>query len=182
MTRDLHRQRVYDAEEAAFGGTHLAERLSWPDVEATFHAVVHHAWWLAIGATQPVLRTARVDSLRSSADGREIRIAEGGRNALTIAHELAHHLVACTTAGAEPAHGPRFCAALIRLVQLVGGVPARRRLEAELARREVPVGPWWSSEPPGSVALAATLVHAAPERLRGAVALPAVPGRTSPDG
>ena len=174
MTRDASRQRVYDAELAATGGTVLTERLSWDDVTALFHAVIHHPWWTELGAVVPQLSQARRDSHRSSSDGRQVRIAPAGQDALTITHELAHHLVTHTGPVGATAHGPEFCAALVRLVQVVGGVPARRRLHDELVARAVPIGPWWSTEPPALAALADTLTAAAPGRLRGAVALPPV--------
>jgi hypothetical protein len=179
MSRDVHRQRVYDAEEAALGGTHLTERLRWDDVVATFEAVVHHPWWRSTGAGRPELQRARAGAARSSADGRRVRVADTGRDALTVAHELAHHLTVVTGPAEAEAHGPAFRAALVRLVGLVGGPVARTHLEHELARRDVPVGAWWLPEPPATTGLADTLSRAGPGRLRGAVPLPAA---VSPPG
>jgi hypothetical protein len=174
VTRDALRQRVYDAELATTGGTVLAEPLTWEDVTALFHAVVHHPWWIALGAVPPHLARARSDSARSSSNGHQIRIARGGQDATTVTHELAHHLVTTTGPPGGAPHGEEFCAALVRLMQVVGGVPARRRLHDEMAARKVPVGAWWSVEPPPLAPLADTLARAGPGRLRGAVMLPPV--------
>lgn len=146
--RDVHRQRVYDAEEAAFGGTLLDDPLDWDTLVALFGAVVHHPWWRSLGVTTPALVQARVDSQRSSSDGTTIRISPHGRTPLTVAHELAHHI----SPGDQ--HGPAFRAAELRTVAVVGGVEARRRLAAEWARWGLPPGSWDRPEPPDGPGIA----------------------------
>ena len=140
MTRDLHRQRVYDAEHAAMGGTVYEEPVSWEDLTALFHATLHHPWWRQQAIPDPILRRARHDSGRSSSDGVTVRIARAGQNAITLAHELGHHLDSTLPWAGEPrrGHGPTFCAALLRVVEVVCGPVERAVLHAELSARSVP--------------------------------------------
>lgn len=140
--RDAHRQRVYDAEEAAFGGTSLDELIEWDGVAAVVAAVVHHPWWRSLGASVPHLARARADAARSSSDGSTIRLCREGQTALTVAHELAHHLAI------GDLHGEGFRAAELRTITVVGGSEARHRLAAEWARWAIPPGPWNLPEPP----------------------------------
>lgn len=148
--RDLHRQRVYDAEDAAFGGTTLDEPLAWAALVAVVHAVTHHPWWRDLGVPAPAVRPARDDAARSSADGGTIRFARPGRTALTAAHELAHHLVAALVGPHVEPHGPQFRAAELRTVAIVGGDEARAVLDAEWARWGLPAAAWpWPEPPPG---------------------------------
>jgi hypothetical protein len=161
VTRDVDRQRVYDAEVAAFGGTTLDEPLAWDGVVAIIHAVTHHSWWRALDVPDPLVRRARSDAGRSSADGRTIRLADDGRTPLTAAHELAHHLVAAHHGPDVEPHGPEFRAAALRTVAVVGGDEARATLSAEWTRWGVPPGPWALPEPPAGPGLA----------LRGVIAL-----------
>jgi hypothetical protein len=158
---DRERQRVYDAEDAAFGGTLLHEHLAWDDMVVAFHAVVGGAWWRSLGVTVPALVRARADSARSSSDGASIRIAPAGQTALTVAHELAHHLVAALSPPERPAHGPEFRAAALRTVAVLGGTWARGALDAEWERWGVPAGAWAWAEPPAGPG----------HLLRGAIAL-----------
>jgi hypothetical protein len=179
VTRDQHRQRVYDAEDAAFGGTVLTHPLSWDDAVALTHAVVHHPWWSLLGVPSPQVLRARGDATRSSADGNRVRLARDGQDAVTVAHELTHHLVANTLRTVAP-HGPEFCAALLRTIEVMGGIAARDRFRGELAARGVPVGVWWGPEPPHRAPLAGTLTRTGPGRLRGALMLPRARGLGSP--
>ncbi|QGG94720.1 hypothetical protein [Actinomarinicola tropica] len=151
--RDTDRQRVEDAEIAAFGGTDLEEERSWDEVTSILHAVVLTPWWTQLEVPAPVLRPARADARRSSADGRTIRICRGGRTAYTVAHELAHHLVVHLPPGG-PGHGPAFRAAALRTVAVVGGTEARDVLAEEWRRWGVPPGSWHRSEPPPGPGLA----------------------------
>ncbi|MBK5221795.1 MAG: hypothetical protein JJE52_02745 [Acidimicrobiia bacterium] len=165
MTPDRHRQRVYDAEDAAFGGTLLDAPVPWNQLVTVFGTATHHRWWVALGVREPSLRPARSDSARSSSDGRSIRISPIGCTPLTVAHELAHHLVAALDplidGAAEPAHGPMFRAAELRTVALIGGTAARTVLEGEWRRWGLPPGHWGWPEPPDGPGLA----------LRGVIAL-----------
>jgi hypothetical protein len=176
MRRDTHRQRIYDAEEAAAGGTLLDEPLTWDDLVSLFHAAVQHPWWIACAVPEPVLESARSDSGRSSADGVRVRISPHDQSAATVAHELAHHLDIHTSCpgsdGPRSPHGPSFCAALLRTVEIMGGTSARGRLLAELHGRSVPIDVWRGHEPAAHTPLADTLSLAGPGRLRGAIPLP----------
>jgi hypothetical protein len=169
---DLHRQRCYDAEDWALGGTILDEPLSWDDLSALFEAVLHCEWWRSLGVMSPQLRRARSDSARSSADGTSIRIAPAGQNSVTLVHELTHHLVASLDL-VDPGHGPGFRAAALRVMQVVGGTRSRHMLDHAWKHHRLPVSPWTFGEPEGGDGLAASLVDAGPDRLRGAIPLPA---------
>lgn len=168
---DRHRQRCYDAEASAFGGTTLDRRIGWDDLVALFEAVTRHPWWLSLGAAPPALRPARRDAARSSADGATIRIASGDRTALTLGHELCHHLV-CSLRIDDPGHGPAFRAAELRVIELLGGKGARQQLDEAWRRHGLDLRRWPGPEPhDGGPGLATSLTAAAPGRLRGAVPL-----------
>jgi hypothetical protein len=169
---DRDRQRVYDAEVTALGGTLLDQQLAWDDLQALFDAVVHHVWWRSLGVRAPVLRRARRDAARSSSDGTTVRMARHGQDGLTLAHELAHHIVAARCV-VDPGHGPAFCGALLRTVEVIGGPSARRHLATELTRVGLTAARWDGPEPAVESALGATLAAAGPGRLRGAIPLPA---------
>lgn len=154
MTRDSQRQRVYDAEVAAFGGTLLDEPMRWDALVAVVDALAHHPWWLGLGLDRPEVVAARSDSRRSTSDGRTIRLAAGGRTPLTVAHEMAHHLVAALHGPHVEAHGPTFRAAELRTVAVIGGTDARRVLANEWRRWGLPPGPWPHAEPPDGPGLA----------------------------
>ncbi|HSL58916.1 MAG TPA: hypothetical protein VK866_13805 [Acidimicrobiales bacterium] len=164
---DRHRQRCYDAETAALGGTLVDERWPWADLVALLDRVVAHPWWIGFGVAPPHLRPGRSDSRRSWSDGTSLVLAPAGCTPLTLAHELAHHLRRPTAT--EAAHGPTFRAAEVRTVALVGGTTAGALLEAELHRWRIPPAPWVDPEPPSGVGLA-ELVRL--ERLRATTRAP----------
>jgi hypothetical protein len=176
---DRHRQRCYDAEDWAFGGTILDEPLSWDDLSALFEAVLHSEWWQSLSVTSPQLRRTRSDSARSSADGTSIRLAAVGQNSVTLVHELSHHLVASLDL-VDAGHGPEFRAAALRVMQVVGGTRSRQLLDDAWHHHRLPVAPWTFGEPASDDGLAASLVDAGPDRLRGAIPLPATACSASP--
>ncbi|MGY6499305.1 MAG: hypothetical protein ACXIVQ_00190 [Acidimicrobiales bacterium] len=169
--RDVQRQRTYDAEVAALGGTWIDEALSPADLTAVFEAAVRHRWWRMLSVPAPLLAAGRAGSARSSSDGVTVRISPSDRTGATLAHELAHHLV--THLGlAGPAHGAHFRAAALRTVELVGGATPRRLLHEEWRRWRLTVAAWDHPEPSEPVGV---LGPPTPEpdgvRLRGAIAL-----------
>jgi hypothetical protein len=109
-SRDGDRQRVYDAEDAAFLDTSYAERLGERGCRWLLERLVATPWWAACGRSAPVLRAARADSSRSTTvlgEGRtEVRIGPGMDQAFVLSHEAAHLLAA-----PDATHGPRFRAA-----------------------------------------------------------------------
>ena len=125
--RDTDRQRVYDAEDAAFSDTSYAERLGERGCRWLLDRVAATAWWAAAVGPAPALRPARIDATRSTTvhDGgrTELRIAPGMDQAHVLSHELAH-LVAGTDAG----HGPRFRAAHVDVATLLLGRHGADRL------------------------------------------------------
>lgn len=103
--RDGDRQRVYDAEDAAFIDTSYAECLGERGCRWLLERMVATPWWSALGLAAPALRAARLDSTRSSVvlskEGSQLRIGPGMDQAHVLSHELAH-LVATPAAGHEP--------------------------------------------------------------------------------
>jgi hypothetical protein len=150
---DRHRQRCYDAEVAAVGGTRADEPWAWADLVVLCHRVVTHPWWVALGVPEPVLRAGRADSGRSWSDGTAVVLAPAGRTPITLAHELAHHLVHRSHPH-EPAHGAAFRAAAVRTATLIGGRGTGDALAEELVRWGVPPGAWNGPEPPAGPGLA----------------------------
>jgi hypothetical protein len=170
-TADRGRQRCYDAEDSAFGGTHLDQPISWADLIALVGAVTSDWWWHRLGVAAPVVVPARREATRSSADGTTVRIAEGGRTALTVLHELTHHLVIHRQLP-DPGHGAHFRAVELRVAEVVGGAIARRQLATSFAEHGLAVPPWDGPEPYHPIGLASSLATAGPGRLRGAIPLP----------
>jgi len=148
---DHDRQRVYDAEEAAFGGTTLDEPLSWDDVEVLMSAVTSDRWWTELAVPAPRLVRARADARTSCADGEAIRICRDGQTALTLTHELAHHLTGHLPWPAsdlrEPVHGPRFRATSLRVAMVVAGQVAVDQLEEAWRIHGLSVTTWAFPEP-----------------------------------
>ena len=169
--RDHQRQRCYDAESSAFGGTTMAVDLDWESVVALVATVTHHPWWRGLGAPPPRLARARTDARRSVADGVTIRIARDGQQALTVVHELAHHLT--TRLGRpDPGHGAWFRSTELELVRLVAGDLPHCQLAEAFAHHGLQVERW--DRPPSTATHRCdALVHAGPGRLLGAVPLPA---------
>lgn len=158
MARDQHRQRVYDAEGFALGGTMFDDPQPWARLVALGEAVAHHPWWTGLGASRPTMVRARRDSHRSSANGASIRLAPSGQTIAILCHELAHHLVFHFGLD-DPGHGPWFRATELRVVELVCGTQARSFLDQAWRDGGLRVESWvWAEPPPGSgLALSATL-------------------------
>jgi len=126
--RDGDRQRVYDAEDAAFLETSYAERLGERGCRWLLDHLVALPWWsTATPGPPPVLRAARSDSGRSTTvvagDRVEVRIGPGMDQAHVLSHELAH-LVAPGGAG----HGAAFRAAHLDVATLLLGAHGAGRL------------------------------------------------------
>lgn len=168
IPRDVDRQAVYDAEDAAFGGTTMDEALSWDEVEVLVDAVTSSPWYASLDVPAPSVVPARRGARRSSADGTCIRLSEAGRDAATVVHEIAHHVDHHLGPGSRPprpAHGPEFRAVALRVAELVGGTLARDQLARAFRHRRLAVATWPGPEPRVSAARA----------LRGAIPLPAAP-------
>ena len=131
--RDGERQRVYEAEDAAFLDTSYAERLGERGCRWLLDRLVATPWWAAAAGRRPALRAARVDSARSTtvmaADRVEVRIGPGMDQAHVLSHELAH-LVTGPGAG----HGPRFRTAHLDVATVVLGSHGAGRLADRYAR------------------------------------------------
>lgn len=141
--RDTDRQRVYDAEDAAFLDTAYAERLGERGCRWLVERFVATPWWAATGGPVPRLRAARADSARSTtvlrADGAELRIGPGMDQAHVLSHELAH-LLATPDAG----HGPQYRAAHLDVAAVLLGRHGADRLAERLTRwaLDVPARQW----------------------------------------
>lgn len=169
--RDAERQRTYDAEVAAIGGTWVDEPLPSDELRAVFDAAVEHRWWVGLGVARPVLVEGRAGSRRSTSDGRVLRISPSDRTGATLAHELAHHLVT-HLGGPGPAHGPHFRAAALRTLEVVGGSTPRRLLAEEWTRWRLAVARWELPEPDEQIGVLGPPTSLTDTtRLRGAIAL-----------
>ena len=131
--RDGDRQRVYDAEDAAFLDTSYAERLGERGCRWLVTRLVAGPWWAASGLSAPVVRAARADSTRSTTvvagDQAELRIGPGMDQAHVLSHELAH-LLATPGAG----HGRRYRAAHLDVASVLLGRHGADRLAVGYAR------------------------------------------------
>ena len=137
--RDADRQRVYDAEDAAFMETSYAERLGERGCCWLLDHLVALPWWsTAAPGPTPLLRAARSDSARSTTvvadDRREVRIGPGMDQAHVLSHELAH-LVAPAGAG----HRDLFRAAHLDVATLILGTHGAARLSDFYGRAVLPV-------------------------------------------
>jgi hypothetical protein len=116
---DRGREAVYAAEEAAFGGTILAEPQPFAELQARADAIVRGVWWHRAGAPPTEVIAARASARASSArstDPAVIRLAASQLDEATMAHELAHVL-----AGIGHGHDERFRAAHVDVIALLAG-------------------------------------------------------------
>ncbi len=131
--RDVDRQRVYEAEDAAFLDTSYAERLGERGCRWLVERLVATPWWAAATGTTPVLRAARIDSTRSTTvlrqEGVELRIGPGMDQPHVLSHELAHVL-----ATPDEGHGPRFRSAHVDVATVLLGRHGADRLGDRYAR------------------------------------------------
>jgi len=146
-SRDGDRQRVYDAEDAAFLDTSYADRLGERGCRWLLERLVATPWWAAAGGGTPVLRAARADSTRStavtSAGRAELRIGPGMDHVSVLSHEAAH-LLATPGAG----HGPVFRAAHLDVAAVVLGRHGAGRLAERYARAGLAVAARGWPDPP----------------------------------
>lgn len=131
--RDDERQRVYDAEDAAFLETSYADRLGRRGCQWLLERFVATRWWAATAAATPVLRAARIDSARSTTviggAGAQVRIGPGMDQAHVLSHELAH-LLATPAAG----HGALFRTAHLDVAAVLLGRQGSQRLADRYGR------------------------------------------------
>jgi hypothetical protein len=140
--RDEGRTAVYEAEDAAFGGTSLDERRSFPDLVLVADELTTGAWWQSARGPRVRVVTARQGAASSSArtgrsgDGSvEVRLAAAQQNLAALAHELAHAL-----AGVGHGHDATFRAALVDVCALVADREASAALERAYRALDVPAG------------------------------------------
>jgi hypothetical protein len=167
--RDTDRQRVYDAEDAAFVDTSYADQVGERGCRWLVERLAATPWWASAGGAVPVLRAARIDSTRSTtvvAEGRiELRIGPGMDQPHVLSHELAH-LLADPGAG----HGPLFRAAHVDVASVLLGGHGADRLAARYGRAGLPlaVRRWPAPPEPGDGGLLAVWeARRALEALRG---------------
>jgi hypothetical protein len=146
--RDADRQRVYDAEDAAFLDTSYGERLGERGCRWLLDRLVATAWWSAGGWAAPVLRPARMDATRSTTVRRvgstELRIGPGMDQPAVLSHELAH-VVATPEAG----HGPSFRTAHVDVAAVLLGAHGADRLADRYRRAGLAMSPRsWPAPPP----------------------------------
>ena len=131
--RDADRQRVYDAEDAAFLDTSYADPLGERGCRWLVDRLVATAWWSTSGLPVPAVRAARADSTRSTTvvtgDHAELRIGPGMDQSHVLSHELAH-LVATPAEG----HGPLFRVAHVDVATVLLGSHGADRLAGRYSR------------------------------------------------
>lgn len=161
MPRDQHRSALYAAEDQLRATLQRGGRVDFfgssldipverrfadiPSVQSYVDAVLALA---PVQATWPGSRAVRVreraGTARAHYEPSEQVIAvplsgtgdqRWAARETVVLHELAHHLV---WSDAEPAHGPRFCGALVRLYQYAISPSAGLLLRAGLDRSGVP--------------------------------------------
>lgn len=137
--RDSDRQRVYDAEDAAFLDTTYADRLGERGCRWLVERLVATPWWAAADGARPTVRAARSDSARSTTvvlEGRaELRIGPGMDQAHVLSHELAH-LLATPDAG----HGPSYRTAHVDVATVLLGRHGAARLDERYRRWALAAG------------------------------------------
>jgi hypothetical protein len=149
--RDAQRQRVYEAEELAFGQT-LADESAGLGGMATLAGILFaDLWWVdATGGVVPRVVRARSDAHRSTAsrDRRGdwvLRIAPGHDQPPTLSHEAAHVLTTVATeatpGATAAAHGPVFRAAHLDVATVVFGAHGRQLLAHEYRKAGLDVAP-----------------------------------------
>ncbi len=127
---DRGREAVYAAEEAAFGGTMLAEPRPFLELRLRAEAVVTGVWWQRAGGPPTEVVAARASAQASSARSTDparavVRLAGGQLDEATLAHELAHVL-----AGVDHGHDERFRAATVDVIALLAGSDPAEALAA----------------------------------------------------
>jgi hypothetical protein len=136
---DRGREAVYAAEEAAFGGTDLADQHPLADLQAQVTTIVDGEWWRPAGGLPVDLvaarRDARSSSTREGDDRAVIRVADGHFDVATVAHELAHVL-----AGIDHGHDEQFRAAHVDVVAVLAGSAAGSMLAGSYGTFGLPVG------------------------------------------
>lgn len=142
MSRDVDKQKVYDAETLVFAETLFDENLGAAVVEL-FDSIVASPWWRTeVGAT-PALEPKRREAGHSTAYGTgRVRLAQCQEDAWTITHELAHvaHSAGDRTSQHQ-AHGPEFRRWYVDLMVVVGGEEASARLAKTFIEAGLPLAP-----------------------------------------
>jgi len=125
--KDTDRQRVYDAETAAFEGTTFEEPIQFDALLSLAQLVrTSELWFVEAGGRSAVVekgRTTRRHSLADIAQGRVV-LAAAQFTIATLAHELAHIAAGPTV----PGHGSRFRALYIGILRSMGANDAAERL------------------------------------------------------
>jgi hypothetical protein len=129
VSRDVNKQKVYDAETLVFAETLYAEDMGGQVVEL-HEAILTSPWWRSEVGADVKLQPARHEANHSYARGhRLVRLAAHGQNAWTLAHELAHSAHSAIHRDiTHQAHGPEWRRWYLDLATLVCGPAASARL------------------------------------------------------
>jgi len=143
VTADSGRTAVYEAEEAAFGGTDLDDIRPIGELAAAATQLTSGEWWRGSSGPEVVVTRARRGVVSSSArrvevPGRpvEIRLAARQATTATLTHELAHAL-----AGIRHGHDGRFRAAHVDVCAVLGDRSAATSLQTAYIAFGVAPGP-----------------------------------------
>lgn len=143
--RDVDRQAVYDVEDAAFAGTIYAEPVGFDEAATLVADFCAQGWWSDHRLPVPGVRRTRVDSRTSYVAARDggptVHLSPDGCAVSVVAHELAHLLVASSSATPEAGHGPRFRWGDVVLTGALMGAVAGERLAGAFAAAGLPVHP-----------------------------------------
>ncbi len=141
MSRDIHKQRVYDAEDLVFAETLFAEPMGGAVVEL-HQSILASPWWRSEVGIEVRLEPARREAGHSYARGsRLVRLALHGENAWTLTHELAHSAHTGTNrTPLQQAHGPEFRRWYVDLAVVVLGEAASERLARSFIEAGLPIG------------------------------------------
>lgn len=136
--RDTQRQKLYDAENAAFGESHptmsLAEVQAFVDKVLASKVVQRHYPRAQYRLTVTDGRARRSAGYYACWDDSEIRMPRWARTKWSTLHEVAHHLAHDPR---EAAHGWRFAACYLELVRIYMGRPSEQALKDAFKAKRV---------------------------------------------
>lgn len=139
MSRDVNKQKVYDAERLVFAETLFDENMGAAVVEL-FDAIVTSPWWRYEVGVTPTLEPKRREANHSTAHRTRVRLAASQEDAWTLVHELAHVAHSNVDRNWEhQGHGPEFRRWYVDLMVVAGGPEASERLAKAFIEAGLPL-------------------------------------------
>jgi hypothetical protein len=123
MSADPDQYTAYGAEDYAFAGTALSDRLREDDLIAESRAAITSSWWLERVRTPISLERANVRLVRYAATASYsfVRFAASGGPRCIVAHELAHVLHRRLGRFGQQGHGPEWRGVYVGLTEALHG-------------------------------------------------------------